>query len=491
MAERYQIISHNDNRMYQNDCPVICCAYNILLDTVTEDLLLQMKFDNLNTIPVRELTLSVDCFDVSGLLLSSDVELNYIVNDGSYRKPFGSDNAKNLPNNKTRKIAFKISSIVFADGSTWHTENSEDMKIVAEQIKAADHLVSAELIKEYELLTPDIHHERKWPVFENGYWLCACGELNINENSTCYSCSVDKKYLLDISDKSFITNRIIEQQRQKQKEYENQHQLLYDKGVEYFNNQNYKKAEKYFSKCIDWKEAKEYINKCKNIIAENKRRKAKRISTIFITIFIGVLVVYIIFPDGISYIENNIKIQQSLKNINIGDKVELGTYMQNDDVNKSPVQWIVLDKTDDSILLLSEKIIDYRYFNSGSFNDTNWDASEIREWLNNEFLTTTFSDTEIKYIEDTIIEFNGIKSTDKIFLLNKVDCEKYNKSHIMAKHTVYAKSQQMNITGKNYGYNGYGIYWLIDKTVVNARGEFNYYNKDYVWGIRPAIWISI
>lgn len=224
MAERYQIISHNDNRMYQNDCPVICCAYNILLDTVTEDLLLQMKFDNLNTIPVRELTLSVDCFDVSGLLLSSDVELNYIVNDGSYRKPFGSDNAKNLPNNKTRKIAFKISSIVFADGSTWHTENSEYMKIVAEQIKAADHLVSAELIKEYELLTPDIHHERKWPVFENGYWLCACGEINLNNKPFCSNCKLQKETLQTIIDTDFISQnaerRKVEQEKKNKKQAE-------------------------------------------------------------------------------------------------------------------------------------------------------------------------------------------------------------------------------------------------------------------------------
>ena len=305
MAERYQIISHNENRMYQADCPVICCAYNVLLDTVTNDLLFQAKFQNLHQKTVRELNLSVDCYDVSSTLLSSNVELSYIINDGGNRKTFGSDNAKNLPNNKSRKIKLKISSIVFDDGSIWNCENTEYMEYLPQQKKTSEQLQSAELTKEYESLTPDIKGERKWPVFENGYWLCSCGEINLNADSVCHSCKTEKQKLMHISDTAFLSANIVS----KKEKYLDEE---YEKGISYFNNKKYKQAKIHFENCVDWKDARIYIEKC-NDGKKTKHKKTRTIIRIFVTLLILMFIGYLKYFKPMSIYNNALSLLEEKK----------------------------------------------------------------------------------------------------------------------------------------------------------------------------------
>lgn len=92
----------------------------------------------------------------------------------------------------------------------------------------------------------------------------------------------------------------------------------------------------------------------------------------------------------------------------VGDIVEFGTYKQNAIKNKNgettgfdtvPIQWRIIKIENGKALLLSEKIIDTKQYNSTSatvdgYYGNNYAHSDIREWLINDFYNTAFSSAE-------------------------------------------------------------------------------------------------
>ena len=99
-----------------------------------------------------------------------------------------------------------------------------------------------------------------------------------------------------------------------------------------------------------------------------------------------------------------------------------------------PIEWLVLeiDKENNRVLLLSKYVLDWEgYANCPIFsfgNETSWEASYLRRWLNNSFCEESFSEEEIRRILPTVIE-NGnpdeVTVTDEIFFLSKEEIEKY------------------------------------------------------------------
>lgn len=80
----------------------------------------------------------------------------------------------------------------------------------------------------------------------------------------------------------------------------------------------------------------------------------------------------------------------TLKDAEIGDIVQMGTYEQDGDAEtEDPIYWDVLDKDGDSILIISHDVIGYQRF-SDSPNCVIWEDSQIRTWLNEEFYTDAF-----------------------------------------------------------------------------------------------------
>ena len=75
----------------------------------------------------------------------------------------------------------------------------------------------------------------------------------------------------------------------------------------------------------------------------------------------------------------------ALKDAEIGDIVQMGTYEQDGDPEtEDPICWDVLDKDGDAMLLISHDVIAYQRF-SDSLKCVIWEDSQIRSWLNEEF----------------------------------------------------------------------------------------------------------
>ena len=113
-----------------------------------------------------------------------------------------------------------------------------------------------------------------------------------------------------------------------------------------------------------------------------------------------------------------------------GDIIVFGEYEQDNDLSNGPepLEWIVLSKNDSELLVLSKYAIDCRAFYEDE-NDYTWEKSSIRQWLNNDFISSAFKNGEIDYINETLVSGKYTKlrdadendTMDRIFLLSTED----------------------------------------------------------------------
>lgn len=216
-------------------------------------------------------------------------------------------------------------------------------------------------------------------------------------------------------------------------------------------------------------------------------------------------------------------------NVKVGDEITLGKYPQNNDETLQPIEWQVLDVTDDKALIISKYCLDSRLYNEQDV-DVTWETCTLRTWLNQDFLENAFSSEEINYILEThlINDDNPVWGTDggndtddKIFLLSIDEAMNYfnltedpdEESHTarmlygygdacQCKATEYAISQ----VTYNLDSDDYASWWLrsigshgdnaavISGSALYAGteniGVMVYVSRDKNC-IRPALWINL
>lgn len=180
------------------------------------------------------------------------------------------------------------------------------------------------------------------------------------------------------------------------------------------------------------------------------------------------------------------------KSANVGDYVTMGDYPQTKNGDIQPIEWLVLAKEEDRMLLISRYGLDTMRFDSRSGD---WSVSEIHKWANNYFYRESFSEQEKKIIKYV----NG----DKVFLLSKKEAEKYfaNDDARCCEATEYAiKKSAIVSNGSMGGRTGYTWWWLRTTSpdysnnvyLVKSAGDIDYFcchNHDIV--VRPALWIKL
>ena len=182
-------------------------------------------------------------------------------------------------------------------------------------------------------------------------------------------------------------------------------------------------------------------------------------------------------------------------NYNVGGMITFGTYEQDNNIanGKEEIEWLVLDKQDGKILIISKYVIDAQKYNS-ELTWITWETCTLRTWLNNDFLNTAFSSEE-----KGTITFGGTTTQDKVFLLSENEAKEYFETNEMrcASPTEYAISQGALRT-VSLGTTR----WTLRESAsmrttaqVSIDGEVSPsrygYSVDTTLGIRPAMWIDI
>lgn len=136
---------------------------------------------------------------------------------------------------------------------------------------------------------------------------------------------------------------------------------------------------------------------------------------------------------------------ETAREVEVGDVVVFGNYVHSfasaysDDIS---IRWLVLDKKDDKVLVISlynitiGSFVNLETYLEYEENDTAlvWETSDVRKFLNDFFLILAFSPEEALCITNTNVQTQdnalygtdgGSNTTDKIFLLSIEEVEKY------------------------------------------------------------------
>ena len=226
-----------------------------------------------------------------------------------------------------------------------------------------------------------------------------------------------------------------------------------------------------------------------------------------------------ILLNGLSYKDSAEKLKSAkqvlLKNPKVGDIVYFGTYEQDNDTTngKEDIEWLVLAKEKNRVLVISDKALDCQPYNSSYTEEVTWEKCSLRKWLNNDFINAAFTAEERAKIPTVMVSTDknpeydtdpGNATKDRVFLLSIVEVEKYFPSNEARKcvPTEYAISNGA-YTSDSYTKGGKATCWWwlrspgynrFDAASVNMYGnvdeEGSHVNND-TYAVRPAMWISI
>ena len=232
--------------------------------------------------------------------------------------------------------------------------------------------------------------------------------------------------------------------------------------------------------------------------------------------------------DGLSYRDSEEKLQSMksqhpqafLGGADVGDTVTFGTYEQNNNYSdgNENIEWVVIDKQEDKIMVVSKYIIAEQPFNTTNEGHISWENCTLRKWLNNDFLNEAFSGAEKNLITDTTVfsteylvvgatySTTDYSTTDKIFLLSEnernmlssVDALKgIVTESVIALFSDAANSDVANINPSNFE----PLWWLrttwedADDPCASVVYRVDYDGWTYAVeenaGVRPAMWVSL
>lgn len=204
-------------------------------------------------------------------------------------------------------------------------------------------------------------------------------------------------------------------------------------------------------------------------------------------------------------------IDEQLDDVKAGDTIKFGFYEQDNDLDngKEDIEWIVLKKRRNKVLVISKYGLDSQQYNDED-KDVTWASCTLRKWLNEDFLESAFDDDLQKQIAKTSVnnkfEYrrgmndyieNGKNTKDKIFLLSQDEFEKDFLS-MEFDESYYGKYNKMKCELTAYAdgkdeYGGSG-WWLRISCHGFAKYVRNIVDDARVSEyriIRPALWINI
>ena len=246
------------------------------------------------------------------------------------------------------------------------------------------------------------------------------------------------------------------------------------------------------------------------IAVEKAKKKAKKVF-IAIASVACVCAVFLILLKTVIIPKQRIN---KIKTANVGDIIVFGAYEQDNNTSngKEDIEWLVLAKEDNKILVISDKALDCKPYNQ-SRDYVTWETCSLRNWLNNDFINAAFTAEERAMIPTVTVsadmnpEYNtnpGNATKDKVFLLSIVEAEKYFTSDEARKcvPTKYAISNGAS-TSDSYTKGGKAtcLWWLrspgFDQFIaayVNYFGPVLRYGRsvgNVSNSVRPAMWITI
>ena len=189
---RYKILKTKIHEEWLRDCPIKIEKSQLLLDTNTNQIILQVKMFNLSNKFIRSVYLEINGFDDAMDPVSKLKEVNYLLVNAMPQSSFG-DRQPVLLDSKIANVEIIIRKVVFDDDTVWRNAENNIGIILPKQrpINSND--------KYYRQIMNDFSKKGAIPNYwyENApdYWRCSCGQANNNEHFKCCYCNIEEEWL--------------------------------------------------------------------------------------------------------------------------------------------------------------------------------------------------------------------------------------------------------------------------------------------------------
>ena len=198
---------------------------------------------------------------------------------------------------------------------------------------------------------------------------------------------------------------------------------------------------------------------------------------------------------------------------------EFGNYWQTYEVDgeKSPLEWFILDETEEAILLITRYSVDASIYNPNDLFTT-WENSTAREFLNTYFYDECFSEEEKARILLTKVEPHiniehpdvgqGVATEDYVFLLSAEEANRYfeDDDARIAAPTPFAQLGHVREFGKYWagaytdpstgaccwrlrtaGWDNYHVCAVLEDGFIALHGDI-LHSPHYA--VRPCVWVK-
>lgn len=203
-----------------------------------------------------------------------------------------------------------------------------------------------------------------------------------------------------------------------------------------------------------------------------------------------------------------------LRNAEKGDLVTFGSFEQDGDPanGPEPLRWIVLDRIEGRLLLLALDSIAARPYHAVPFQEVSWETSDLREWMNSDFLATAFTGPQRALLvpsgsaaDDTGPRQEGgpdeeTPGGDLVFALSRIEADVYLSDDVERELTGAARiAEAAKDPALPLDEDGRADWWL------RSRGNYGFTaqfvdrngapyapgaNVDAVYAVRPALWVD-
>ena len=213
------------------------------------------------------------------------------------------------------------------------------------------------------------------------------------------------------------------------------------------------------------------------------------------------------------------------KEVKVGDVVTFGEYCHYNNMydvyyDNNPLKWLVLERSDEKVLLISLQCVDIFYYVSrdACLEQKNmefvWENSSIRKFLNHALMYSMFQQEELSCICETVVYTpdnpmygteGGADTTDYLFLLSIEEAQKYFSTDLERRTQIVPDVElpQYDLMPHQHYLNttDYYDWWLrspgesSEKAACIGRFgdimmEGQYVDTEDV-SIRPAMWIDL
>lgn len=293
--EKKKLLEEKSIHLWFKGSPVALCSMKLELDMSAGAIFAYGKFLNVQPENIKTMTFDIICYDAQRNVIDRLTNCSYDDMDIPRNGEFGMEMPIRIKNEHTRNLEFVIQSVTTTSGQVWY--NFEDTRFNISLVQESIFNVQKDLHKQFidNCTLNNIDHTKLifHPVFDEIYWLCACGTFNWSDEDICCCCGVRKHWLI-----KNVQPELLEMQNTEQK---SEAEKIREEAAE--------------RERLDRERQKQEFEKRKEVYAnqqkksENKKRNSKALLILFVAILLGGGL-YAGITYGIPYLNYNSAVQE-------------------------------------------------------------------------------------------------------------------------------------------------------------------------------------